>query len=716
MNSRVECCATSKLPIILFSLLVAMNTSSAEPVQQSQDKTADSAIDQNLALAGDEVLLQLESVIVTTTRGQERIVDVAASVSKKTAEEIALDQAAYQSELLNSLAGVRITQTGSTLGHMTAIRMPLNTGPYYLFLQDSIPVQSSGFFNHNGLAYTNFTSAGGVEVLKGAGTALHGSDAVAATINVLSREPGTENEIRAGAHAGSDGYWKLGFGGDAYLNEQSVIAGDYSRAESDGWRDHTAYTRDELSSVNLYDIDVNNRIKTVLLWNRSDAEMAGSLIGKDELYNNPESVGDIEDALDQGIEINRKFDFMRLSAEWQNQSYDGVDLNTIFYLRDNRNRYIATWNDNLPQNDSNQATAGVKFKADIQQERLRSIFGVDLEYTKAEQQYNQLFDFVPSNWGSPIAAGSIYDYDVDYTAIAPYARLEYQLAEQWVLAGGLRYDTNRFDYTNNTDDGQYGESNYYRVASGDNHTFRHWSPKLDLSFKPQDNQLAYARYANGFRIPQASRLYQRSMDNADFSLDPEITNTFELGYKIGSVEHQLELAIYYMQIDDTIVGRTNDQGEDYYENAGETLHRGVEASLASRLSDEFSGKIAYSYSKHNYVDDVKYGDNEQPNAPRNLGNIRLFYNPNWATGLTSMLEWQYTGSYWLDDGNSRKYDGHDIWNLKLSYESSDNIDVYAKLNNIADDIYAENATYAWGKEKYTPGSPRQIFVGLETRW
>jgi hypothetical protein len=31
----------------------------------------------------------------------------------------------------------------------------LVTSPYYLMLQDGIPVQSSGFFNHNGLAYTN---------------------------------------------------------------------------------------------------------------------------------------------------------------------------------------------------------------------------------------------------------------------------------------------------------------------------------------------------------------------------------------------------------------------------------------------------------------------------------------------------------------------------------------------------------------------------------
>lgn len=658
----------------------------------------------------------MEPVVVTATRESERSLDVAASIATKGEDEINLDQVLYQSDLLNSLAGVRITQTGSTVGHMTAIRMPLNTGPYYLFLQDGIPVQSSGFFNHNGLAYTNFTSAANVEVLKGAGTALYGSDAVAATINILSPEPGDDQALRAGAHFGSDGFWKLRLGGDTPLGRKAFLGGDYSHAKSNGWRDHTAYTRDELTATGITEFNRENRLKTVFIWNKSDAEMAGSLIGKDELYDSPESVGDIEHALNQGIDISRKFDFMRLSTEWQNQSISGIDLNAIFYLRSNRNRYIATWNDNLPQNDSKQGTVGILLKADMQQDALHAITGLDLEYTRAKEKYNQLFDFTPSDWGSPVVAGAIYHYDVDYTAIAPYARLEYQLAEQWVLGGGLRYDVNRFEYTNNTDDGQYGDSSYYRVASGDNHTFRHWSPKLDLSWQPARNQLGYARYANGFRIPQSSRLYRRSVNNADFSLDPETTDTFELGYKVSLDAHHAELSAYHMEIDDTIVSRTNELGERYYANGGKTLHRGIEVSVYSEFTDSLSTSIAYSYSKHNYDNDVKYGDNEQPNAPRNLGNIRLFYSPEWLQNFTTMVEWQYTGSYWLDDRNTRKYDGHDIWNLKFAYKATDSIDIYAKVNNIADDIYAENARYAWGKEKYTPGAPRQFFVGVETRW
>lgn len=482
----------------------------------------------------------MDTMVVTATREGEPKLDTPASVASKGSEEIRLDQVLYQKDLLNSLAGVRISQTGSTLGHMTAIRMPLNTGPYYLFLQDGIPVQSSGFFNHNGLAYTNFSSAHGVEVLKGAGTALYGSDAVAATVNVLTRNPGEQPEFRAGLHLGSNRYWKLHVGGDINLGSSGLAGGDYQRAESNGWRDHTAWERDELSAVHQVTLNEENSFRTVFLWNRTDAEMAGSLIGLDALENDPTDVGDIADALNAGIPIKRKFDFMRLSTQWTNTSLEGMVLDGIFYLRGNRNRYVATWNDNLPQNDTRLTTFGMLLKADTDHGRLRSILGLDVEYTRAREQYKQLFDYVPSSpWGSPVAAGSIYDYDVDYTSAAPYARLEFRIADQWTLGGGLRYDSSRFEYTNNVADGRYGSSDYFRVSSDHDYSFHHLSPKADLSWKPDERQLVYVRYANGFRIPQASRLYRRKVDNADFSLDPETSDTFELGYKAELGDHYL---------------------------------------------------------------------------------------------------------------------------------------------------------------------------------
>lgn len=661
---------------------------------------------------------ELGAITVTATRSEEKNTTIPASISTKDQAEIALDTPILQKELLNSMAGVRITQTGSTIGHMTSIRMPTNTGPYYLMLQDGIPVQSSGFFNHNGLAYTNYSSAGATEVLKGAGTALYGSDAVAATINVLSTPIPEKKTTSVRAEGGSDGFFRVGASAGGYLSDTVGVLGGFSHAEADGWREHTRHKRDEVSFNYTKDTNDSNTLKTLFSANRSRAEMSGSLIGRDAFENNTTSVGNIAETLNQGIAIERKFDFARLSTEWSNEATNGTQFNTIAYLRNNRNRYIVTWEDNLPQNDSHEKSAGVLFKADREQGKWHFITGLDSEYTQATREYTQLFDYEATRFGrtTKVAKGKIYDYDVNYFSIAPYLRSEYDISETLQLAGGLRYDVNRFEYSNNVADGQYAESSYSRASDDNDPIFRQLSPKLDLSYKPRANQLFYARYASGFRIPQASRLYSLRTNNSAFTLDPETTDTFEIGFKATAKRHEFAATLYHMSIDDTIVRRENAVGERFYINGDKTTHQGIELSLASKLSPQFSTKFAYSYAKHEYDNDAVFGNNEQASAPNTTANIRVNYQPKQVPGLTAMIEVEHVGSWWLDDENTKKYEGSDVANLKLSYAPTKQLKLFAKVNNVTDALYAEAATISFGKERYTPGAPRQAFIGMEYQW
>ncbi|MBL4584637.1 MAG: TonB-dependent receptor [Pseudomonadales bacterium] len=659
----------------------------------------------------------LETIIVTATRGKQQTMDVPASIGVKTSDQISLDLPAYQKDLLNSISGVRITQTGSTLGHMTAIRLPVNTGPYYLFLQDGIPVQSSGFFNHNGLAYTNFSAAGSVEVLKGAGTALYGSDSVAATINVISRDPSLRQGHTVIANTGSDGFYKLGlssgFNTSSNSGTHSNLGFEVSHTKSDGWRDHTATKRSELNVTHFYNIDANNSFKTIFSANTSEAEISGSIVGLAALHADPASVGDIQSALDSGLEIQRNFDFARLSTDWSHALNNQTQLSTIVYLRSNRNRYTATWEKNLPHNDSQQQTVGVLFKVNIDKGDTRWIAGTDIEVTKSNLKYTQLFNFVPSGFGSPVPTGSIYDYDVGYLAVAPYIRAEHDISHNLQVTAGLRYDNNAYDYTNNLADGQHAASTYSRPSSDNDPTYNHLSPKLSLAYRIDKHQNAYIRYANGFRIPQASRLYSLRTNNISFTLEPEVTDTIEFGYKRATTAFEFDAALYHMLIDDSIVRRENSGGDRFYVNGGKTIHQGLELSLLSIISKQFSGRIAASYSQHQYVNDAVFGNNEQAAAPNTTANLRLIYKPKPLTGLVAMLEGEYVSKYWLDDANTKTYEGYTIYHLKTSYKASKRLNFTAKIVNLMDEIYAENASFSYGNEKYTPGAPRQFFAGMQ---
>ncbi|MDF1879755.1 TonB-dependent receptor [Sulfurimonas sp. MAG313] len=661
-------------------------------------------------------VINLAAVSVTGLREEQRVLDQALSISTKEKKEIKLDQVIFQKDLLNSIAGVNVIQTSSGIGHMLSIRTPISTQPYFLILQDGIPVQSSGFFNHNSLAYTNFESASSTEVLKGAGTALYGSDAVAATVNIQSQAPSQISEAMLRLKGGADGYASGYVEQSDTIDEKSSyrIGGGYTH--NDGWREHTTYDRVEL--MGRYDTMINdeNLIKINLTANKTEAQQAGTLDSLDELENNAQSVGNIQDIIDQGYDPKRKFDFARLSVEWDNYSFENLEISTITYLRTNRNRYTATWENNLPTNDSKEKTLGLMQKNTYDHDYGKLILGFDTEFTKSNRTYTQEFDFVPSRWGSPVEKGTIYDYDINYFAFSPYAHTDWNLGEHWLLGAGLRYDTNNFDYTNKTDNGQYTESDYFR-PSDTSDSFSHLSPKLSLSYKANKSMNIYLRYANGFRIPQASRLYALKTNNSDFSLEPEISDTYEFGLKKVYQNHSLEVAMYYMTIDDTITRRENpDTGDRYYENGETSTHKGIELTYSGKLTKEISTKVAYSYTKHNFKNDIDYGNNEQEAAPNHLANARVFYEPSFLRGLIMMAEWQYLSSYWMDNTNLYKYSGYSIANIKGDYEFSKHLSFFAKINNITDVTYAEKASFAYGTERYTPAAPMQAFAGLEYKW
>ena len=135
------------------------------------------------ALAETEAL---DEVVVTGTREGERLVKTPASIGVVKGETLRLDRPTHPSQMMSQVPGAAVAVTNGE-GHTTAIRQPFTTSPVYLFLEDGIPIRSTGFFNHNALYETNIPQAGGVEVVRGPGSALYGSDAIGGVVNEIGR-------------------------------------------------------------------------------------------------------------------------------------------------------------------------------------------------------------------------------------------------------------------------------------------------------------------------------------------------------------------------------------------------------------------------------------------------------------------------------------------------------------------------------------------------
>ena len=83
----------------------------------------------------------------------------------------------------------------------------------YLYLEDGVPIRSTGFFNHNALYEINVPQAGSIEVNRGPGTALYGSDAIGGIVNVLTRTPPAKAEFNLSGDVGPWGWGRVLLGG-----------------------------------------------------------------------------------------------------------------------------------------------------------------------------------------------------------------------------------------------------------------------------------------------------------------------------------------------------------------------------------------------------------------------------------------------------------------------------------------------------------------------
>lgn len=666
----------------------------------------------------------VERMTITSTRKETLDTNLAMSVHGISKEELQMDNGQHVAESLNSISGVLIDQLSGGQGHKTSIRMPMNTSGYYLFLQDSVPLQSAAFFNHNALWWSSFNSnVGRMEVLKGAGTALYGSGAVAATVNILTEPVAEQAHTSIDVMLGADQYGKVQVSHSNKMSDKHGARASISYVTNDGWRDHTGSQRAEINLRHEYEISVTERLVTSFAASDLEQEMAGRL-DDDQIENNRTNSGLSDEVL--ASDPLRKTQYMRLSTQWDQMNADSY-YSLIPYLRHRTNDYTATWNKNMPKVQSTVNTMGLLALANFSHTAdNETTVGIDFEYTEGDQLSYQPLDFTTSGWGADsfVKGEKYYDDTTTYTSISPYLQHKRSLSDNLDLTLGVRYDYAKYEFTNHL--GTYGDIGHGKISLADrNDDFSHLSPKASLNYHLSENTSMYLRYANSFRLPTAGSLYHLTTKDSEVAkpVDPETSDTYEIGYKGNFDNITFDAALYFMDVDDGIVHVYNEQGQRYLTNASRVLHKGIELSTLWVITDEFNLSVAYSKSKHEFDEHENYSGNEMRMAPDYITNVRLRYLPSYLAGFSSQLELQSIGEYWMDDANStddtgiaRKDDGYSIVNLKARYQLNDKVSFHARIRNLTDKVYVQGAEYRYGKNSWSPGAPRTAYIGMNYQW
>ncbi|MGL6289852.1 MAG: TonB-dependent receptor, partial [Silanimonas sp.] len=371
----------------------------------------------------------LDAVIVTTRRPED---------ASKRAESVATLDAAtlgrlaptHANEALARIPGAWASR-GSGQEQLLALRSPVLTGPgacgAFLVLDDGVPIRPAGFCNVNQLSELNLAQAARVEVLRGPGSAVHGSNALHGVVAVQPRLPGDGGGLRL--ELGSDDYRRallaLDDGARFRLDANAVDAGSFRADE--GYRQQQVNAQWQASA------DGNTRLAFAA--NRLRQETAGFAFGEGAWR-------DARRVLNQNPEAFREADGARLVLHHRRAAGDG-ELLLRPYARDESQVFLQHFNLGQPLEENGSRSLGLQ--AMWAGEALR--VGVDVEGVDGELRQRQARALTA---GTPAQnaqrpAGTHYDYAVDARQAALFAEHQWRL-ERDAITVGARVERLRYAY------------------------------------------------------------------------------------------------------------------------------------------------------------------------------------------------------------------------------------------------------------------------------
>jgi outer membrane receptor protein involved in Fe transport len=222
--------------------------------------------------------------------------------------------------------------------------------------------------------------------------------------------------------------------------------------------------------------------------------------------------------------------------------------------------------------------------------------------------------------------------------------------------------------------------------------------------------------ARGFRAPQTSELYRLQAGQTVADIDSEEAESVELGIRGAVNTLSYDLSVYWTTKENVIF-----QDRDRFNVSGaETTHRGVELAASWRLSPTWAVSGNASYARHRYNSDIQLlgsrgsiDGNDIDTAPKHFGSVQLTADlASYNIPITGELEWVWLAKYWLDPNNQHEYEGHDLLNLRASWQVTQAVAVSLVATNLLDEGYAERADYGFGSYRYFVGEPRSAVLGI----
>jgi outer membrane receptor protein involved in Fe transport len=644
-------------------------------------------------------------VLATITTYGDRSPEGAGAISILDADAIASIAADHPAEVLNTLPGVNI-HTNSGQEHLIAIRSPVLTGGAgqgsFLILENGVPTRSPAFGNVNSLLEPHHETAEAIEVVRGPGSAKYGSNAVHGLINVILTDPSGEPLRQANASYGSLGRYK----GDFIYDQGYFGRASLSVQKDTGWRDNTGLLQLKGSGV----AETVYAGWNVTAWASAsylEQETADFIQGPDAFEDR-----DVAKANDDPLAYRDAWS-ARGALRLEREIANGLLTLTPFartQQMDFRQHFLPYRG--FEKNGHTGIGVLSRFEREISDTMTWRVGAdVDLATGYLRETQPEPFGFFPGDSRFPV--GVHYDYSVDTFVGALWGEADWSVSDTLTVLFGLRGEAHAYDYTT---DAAVGNNGRFNVPADRTDDFDFVTPKLGLVYEASEAISLYANYARGSRAPQASDLYRLQSQQGVAEAEVETLDSFEIGARgsLAGGDLVFDIAAYTAEKDNFFFR----DSDGLNVTDGETRHQGIEVAAQWQISDQFvlSGNVSWSDQIYTFDRIVGNGSeviqdgNQIDTAPEWLANASFTWLPNDEFSL--QISTNYVGEYFTNPANTQEYDGHLVGNLRATYAVSDALETYMIVRNITDEKYADRADFAFGNQRFFPGEPLNITIGI----
>lgn len=610
----------------------------------------------------------------------------------------------HANEVLQRIPGAWASR-GSGQEQLLALRSPVLTGPgacgAFLVLDDGMPTRPAGFCNVNQLWELDFATAGRLEVLRGPGSAVHGSNALHGVVAVTPRRPGSGSMLRLEA------------GGSEHRRVVAALDRESLRLDA-SWLEAESFRAEEAQRLGRLGLQAQLGESTALSVSnhRLRQETAGFVFGEGA-WRDPRRTANLNP------EAFRHADARRLVLTHE-QPLGAASLLLRPYARHDAQHFLQHFALGQPLEESGSHSFGVQMQIEYDGLRL----GLDLEAASGWLRQTQAR---PLTTGTPAQnairpVGRHFDYRVESRQWAVYAERQWRYHQDaWTLGGrwerlAYRHD-NRMAAGNLRADGQacgFGGCLFLRP---EDRRDRFSGNSLQLGWVrqlPQGWSLG-ARAARAFRFPQATELYRLQRGQTVEGFAPETVDSLEALLRYDSPAFAFAATGYAMDKDDVILR----DAEGLSVPNARTRHHGLELELRWQPEGHAWLELQLAWSEQRYAFDRLLPGNERirrgariDTAPEWLGGLQ--WGGRLRQQLTAELELAWQGAYPIDAANTRRYSGHLLGHLRLRQALGDSGWLGLRVMNLADRRYAERVDFAFGEVRSFPGAGREVF--LEWGW